>query len=176
MLSRMKTHSLLTTASKIKSKIEITRECVIIILILALSQAEHQSTAFTEKSQFYALGGEQIIFSMCVSSDDKVTSLLIIWCFLTLLECINEVKNDSNMFGLNDHELQLFCEILKTSVQDKSWIKSTNIYKFMYNYKIIPDIVSLLIILIAKSKLSAIIEKFTVSFQVERKLTAKSIC
>ena len=173
----METHNLLTTATESKSEIEITRECAITVLILALNQAEQQSNAFIETSQcISALGGEKVILNMCVSSDGKITSLLIIWCTLHLLECINKVKKYGNICGLNDHEVQLFCETLKNCVQDKSWIKSTNIYKFMYNYKIIPDIVSLLIILIAKLKLSAIIEKFTVSFQVERKLTAKSIC
>ena len=51
MLSKMETHNLLTTATESKSKIEITRECAITVLILALSQAEHESSAFTEKSQ-----------------------------------------------------------------------------------------------------------------------------
>ena len=41
MLSKMKIHILLTTAAESKSKIEITRECTITALILALSQAEH---------------------------------------------------------------------------------------------------------------------------------------
>ena len=51
MLSKMETHNLLTTAVESKSKIEITRECAITVLILALSQVEHESSAFTEKSQ-----------------------------------------------------------------------------------------------------------------------------
>ena len=51
MLSKMETHNLLTTAAKSKSEIVITRECAITVLILALSQVEHESSAFTEKSQ-----------------------------------------------------------------------------------------------------------------------------
>ena len=95
-------------------------------------------------------------------------------------------KNDGNIFGLNDHEVQIFCEILTTSVQNESWIKSTNIYKVVYNSKIITDIVSLLISLNAKSKSSEIFENCSVSFvlrllktsrvQIDLKLTAKSIC
>ena len=63
--------------------------------------------------------------------------------------CINssrmykQGKNDGNIFGLNDHEVQIFCEILTTSVQDELWIKSPNIYKVVYTSKIITDIVSL---------------------------------
>ena len=53
------------------------------------------------------------------------------------------------MLGLNDHEIQLFGEILKISVQNKSLRKFANIYKDVYNSKIIADIVSLLMNLIA---------------------------
>ena len=136
-------------------------------------------------NEFSALWGEKIIFSMCVSSNDKVTSLLIIRCALTLLECINKVKIDGNIVGLNDHEVQLFCKMIKTSVQDESSIKYTNVYKVVHNSKIIADIVSLLMSLIAKSKSSLIFENCSVFLilrllktlreQVERKLTAKSI-
>ena len=183
----METHNLLKTAAESKSEIVITRECAITVLILALSQAEQQSNVFAEKSQWISRSwGKNIIFGMCVSTDDKVTSILNIWCALTLLECINKVKIDGNILGLNDHEIQLFCEILKTFVQDESWIKSASIYKDVYNSKIIADIVSLLMNLIAKSKSSVIFEHCSVFFiirllptpqeQVERKLTVKSIC
>ena len=75
--------------------------------------------------------------------------------------------------------------MLKTSVQDESSIKYTNVYKVVHNSKIIADIVSLLMSLIAKSKSSLIFENCSVFLilrllktlreQVERKLTAKSI-
>ena len=49
MLSKMETHNLITTDTGRKTEIEITRECAINVLILALIQAEQQSNAFTEK-------------------------------------------------------------------------------------------------------------------------------
>ena len=59
MLSKMETHNLITTDTERKTEIEITRECTINVLILALIQAEQQLNAFTEKNynKFSALGG-----------------------------------------------------------------------------------------------------------------------
>ena len=187
MLSKMETHILLTTATECKSEIEITRERAITILILALAKPNNNQMHLQKfHNEFSALGGTKMIFSICVSSDDKVASLLIICRALTLLECINKVKIDGNILDLNDHEVQFLCQILKTSVADQSWIKSTNICKDAYNPKIVADIVSLLVRLIAKSKSSAIFESCSVTFmlrllptpreEVERKVTAKSIC
>ena len=105
-----------------------------------------------------------MIFSIWVSSDDTVTSFLIICHTLTLLEYINKVKTDCNMFGLNNHDVQRLFQILDISVQDESWINSTNICKDVYNSKIIANIVSLLVRLIAKSKSSEIFENYSVFF------------